>query len=179
MLCLRNVSPSDSIGPSLSFRKYVAHEQNFLSYLKNTTIWSTYLSQLECGEKGKVQCEFAHIQVDPTVPPLIYSLHLFSSALKRAHLKKCKKNNIDDKRICQSLRSMPPEEWRSILEESTCTAEDGQRIRFFMDMDSLVNVIAHDGKDLFQLVRASLESLNISTEGVRQLSYGRHNSFLD
>uniref|UniRef100_A0A2S2NB83 Receptor ligand binding region domain-containing protein n=1 Tax=Schizaphis graminum TaxID=13262 RepID=A0A2S2NB83_SCHGA len=81
-------------------------------------------------------------ELDSTVIPITYAVHLFANALKMSIDQKCK-YNLDSPGICRNLQSMPPMEWTSLLRtQSTITngPEGPKRIRFQMEIPHHVSI---------------------------------------
>lgn len=132
------------------------------SYIQNTTLWSMYVNQNHfCKEKDGI-CKSFNLVVDSTILPLIYSLRLYSSALKTAHRKKCQKRGreVGSAAICNELMKMNPNEWREILENSRAFAKDeagmNHKIGFYMVLDNVVDVFVYGGNESFNKVRFCL-----------------------
>lgn len=115
----------------VTFRRSPLLVDDFESIVQNSSYWRE-LSRTDLCE----ECRSSKPSADPTVVPYVYSLHLFSRALKTATRKKCGRSLI-----CDGLRTMPPAEWRDILEE-TVTVVGDNRLRFYMQLESALEIFA-------------------------------------
>ncbi|XP_022172162.1 uncharacterized protein LOC111034998 [Myzus persicae] len=81
-------------------------------------------------------------ELDSTVIPITYAVHLFANALKMSMDQKCK-YNLDSPGICRNLQSMPPMEWASLLRTQSTIMngpEGPKRVRFQMEIPHHVSV---------------------------------------
>ncbi|XP_025206748.1 uncharacterized protein LOC112602728 [Melanaphis sacchari] len=75
-------------------------------------------------------------ELDSTVIPITYAVHLFANALKMSLDQKCK-YNLDSSGICRNLQSMPSTEWASLLRTQSIIMngpEGPKRVRFQMEI---------------------------------------------
>lgn len=81
-------------------------------------------------------------ELDSSVMPITYSVHLFANAFKMAFDQKCKYNS-DSTGICRNLQSMPTTEWTSVLRTASTIMngpEGPKRVRFQMEIAHHVSI---------------------------------------
>ncbi|VVC31521.1 Periplasmic binding protein-like I,Receptor, ligand binding region [Cinara cedri] len=102
-------------------------------------------------------------ELDSTVMPIMYSVHLFANALKMSLDQKCK-YNIDSTGVCRNLQLMPATEWISMLRTASTIIngpEGPKRIRFQMETTHHVSIY------LWNTITKQLELISTMTNGER------------
>ncbi|XP_050536387.1 uncharacterized protein LOC126902809 [Daktulosphaira vitifoliae] len=95
-----------------------------------------------CSSADPVCLDLMEDELDSSVIPLAYSVHLFANALKIAIDQKCN-HESNSRSICPSMKSIQATEWMSYLRSATTILNDvdgPKRIRFQMEILHYVSI---------------------------------------
>ncbi|XP_050436197.1 uncharacterized protein LOC126842975 isoform X2 [Adelges cooleyi] len=151
---LWEIPRSDAVSMILMQESTESKFNNEIKQYFNESLLVTYRQQNRKGlahncsatESGALCLDALEDELDSSVMPITYSVHLFGYALRTAIDKKCK-NELHSLGVCRSLQSMQSVEWVSIMKTATTILNgvDGpKRIRFQMETGHHVSVYMAD-----------------------------------